>query len=385
MPIPILIMSDAPDTTTGLGRITRDLAFVLSEIPEFRVGTFGRGGIGSKKLSWAQYTFPESEQWGEGLLIKACEDFAGNDNFIIFTIWDVSRLFWFSCPTSLPANDPLTTFLLSDKFQRWGYFPIDASGPGKKLSTLSHHALAGYDRLLAYSQFGRDIISSTGVDWQSDYIPHGIHQTTFYDRGREQGRELLRVIPDCKLVGCVMTNQARKDWGLWAQTAKILIDQDPSYMFWAHIDTLERYWSLPALIEDFGLSEHVRVTQAVTDDTLAKLYSACDLTVLPSLGEGFGYPIAESLACGTPVVHHDYAAGQELIKFGGLVSPKTFRLDTLHNIFRPVFIPEDWARKINFVIYRDFDRAEVAKSVDHLHWDKLKYVWKNWFLQGLNE
>lgn len=384
MPTPILIMSDAPDTTTGLGRITRDLAFVLSEMPEFRVGTFGRGGIGSRQLPWAQYTFPESEQWGENLLVKVCEDFSQNEPFIIFTIWDASRLFWFGYPSILPTTNPLTTLLLSDRFKRWGYFPIDASGPNKKLSVISSNALAGYDRILAYSQFGRDTITNTGVDWQPDFIPHGIHQDTFYDRGREQGREFLGVKQDAKLVGCVMTNQARKDWGLWAQTAKILIDQDSDFMFWVHIDTLERYWSLPALIEDFGLSQHVKVTQDLSDDELAALYNACDITVLPSLGEGFGYPIAESLACGTPVVHHDYAAGKELIKFGGLVTVKSFRLDTLHNVFRPVFIPEDWARKINFVLYRNFNRAEVAKSVEYLHWDNLKPVWKNWFRQGLS-
>ncbi len=40
----------------------------------------------------------------------------------------------------------------------------------------------------------------------------------------------------------------------------------------------------------------------VPDGEMPLYYSAADLLVLPSLLEGFGFPIAESLACGTPVV-----------------------------------------------------------------------------------
>lgn len=383
MPVPILILSDAPDTDTGLGRITRDLAFALSSMPEFRVATMGRGGTGSRQLPWPQYVFPESEQWGESLLIKVCEDFSRDNNFIIFTIWDASRLFWFGRPGNLPPEHPLTSYLTSGKFKRWGYFPIDAAGPNKSLSVLSQQTLKGYDRVLAYSQFGRNIIQNSLPYWQPDFIPHGIDADIFKDYGRNKGREILGIDPSAKLVGCVMTNQARKDWGLWAQAAKILIDQDPSYMFWAHVDILEHYWSLPALIEDFGLNNHVKITQSLTDESLAELYSACDITMLPSLGEGFGYPIAESLACGTPVIHHTYAAGCELIEFGGLVDPTVFRLDTLHNIYRPVFDPQAWARQVEFTLARNFDRTKVRQSVEHLFWNNLTPVWQNWFKNGL--
>lgn len=387
MQTPILILSDAPDTQTGLGRITRDLAFVLAEMPEFRVGTFGRGGLGSKHLPWAQYVFPDSEQWGESLLIKACEDFAGNDPFIIFTIWDASRLFWFGHPESLPEGHPLTNFLTTAKFQRWGYFPIDASGYQGKLSILSRNTLLGYDRILAYSKFGRDTIRRTVepfMDWEPDYIPHGIHQDTFYDHGKEAGREVLGFGPEHKVVGCVMTNQARKDWGVWAQMARHLINMDPNYRFWVHIDLLERYWSLNALVEDFGLQDYVKVTQSVNDIRLAELYSACNVTVLPSLGEGFGYPIVESLACGVPVVHVDYAGGPELITGRGLVDPDSFRLDTLHNLYRPVLDPMSFAIQTQAVVKEERPREELRASVEHLFWSNLKPLWQNWFRKGLN-
>jgi len=39
----------------------------------------------------------------------------------------------------------------------------------------------------------------------------------------------------------------------------------------------------------------------VTDAQLRRAYSGADLTVLPSFEEGFGLPVVESMACGTPV------------------------------------------------------------------------------------
>jgi len=42
--------------------------------------------------------------------------------------------------------------------------------------------------------------------------------------------------------------------------------------------------------------------RGVTDYGLTALYSAALMTILPSFEEGFGYPVAESMACGTPVI-----------------------------------------------------------------------------------
>lgn len=380
MPLPILILSDAPDSDTGLGRITRDLANILATMPEFRVATLGRGGYGSRSLPWAQYTFDEREQWGENVLLKTAQDFSRDDKFVIFTIWDASRLFWFGHPATLPPNHPLKSFLESGDFQRWGYFPIDASGPNGGLSVLSRRAISSYNRILAYTQFGRDVINASGVDWKPDFIPHGIHQDTFYDRGKDEGREILGIDANHKLVGCVMTNQARKDWGTWAVMARELINQDPSYRFWAHVDVFERHWSLPALIEDFGLSEYVKITQAFSDETMAALYSACDVTVLPSLGEGFGYPLAESMACGVPAIHVNYGGGAEITPWQTRSYQQ--RLDTLNNVYRPVLDPYEFAQHVYGVIEANIERAAVRKEVEHLFWSNLEPVWKNWFLKG---
>lgn len=49
----------------------------------------------------------------------------------------------------------------------------------------------------------------------------------------------------------------------------------------------------------------VRVPALRTPDELSAFYSACDLTLnFSPIGESFGYVVAESMACGTPVIAH---------------------------------------------------------------------------------
>lgn len=51
-----------------------------------------------------------------------------------------------------------------------------------------------------------------------------------------------------------------------------------------------------------GVAGRTRIVGRVPDDILRAAYSAAELTVVPSFEEGFGLPMVESMACGTPVV-----------------------------------------------------------------------------------
>ncbi len=55
-------------------------------------------------------------------------------------------------------------------------------------------------------------------------------------------------------------------------------------------------------IHKLDLEKRVKVVGYVSEDCLNFLYSGAEVFVLPSLYEGFGLPVLESMACGTPVV-----------------------------------------------------------------------------------
>ena len=60
------------------------------------------------------------------------------------------------------------------------------------------------------------------------------------------------------------------------------------------------------------LAPHVRLTGAVGDAALAGLYAGAACYVLPSAYEGFGLPLGEAMAAGTPAVASDLPALREL-------------------------------------------------------------------------
>lgn len=70
---------------------------------------------------------------------------------------------------------------------------------------------------------------------------------------------------------------------------------------------------------DRGVADAVRFTGYVPDADLAHLYNAAAVLVLPSLLEGFGLPVVEAMACGTPVVVSNRGALPEVVGDAGIV------------------------------------------------------------------
>ncbi|NOZ71514.1 MAG: glycosyltransferase family 4 protein [Chloroflexi bacterium] len=62
------------------------------------------------------------------------------------------------------------------------------------------------------------------------------------------------------------------------------------------------YETIFARVQALGLSEHVHFLGFVPLEALPWLYNSATLFVYPSLYEGFGLPLAEAMACGTPAI-----------------------------------------------------------------------------------
>lgn len=76
-------------------------------------------------------------------------------------------------------------------------------------------------------------------------------------------------------------------------------------------------------LRGLGLEGEVRLLGAVPDADLIALYSAAEVFVFPSLYEGFGLPVLEAMACGTPVVCADNSSLPEVAGDAALLVPAT--------------------------------------------------------------
>lgn len=396
MTFPLLIISDAPTAGTGLARITRDLATrIYNCIGEVEVATLGYGGPYKSSLGFHQYTM-DMQDWVIYNLPDVWQDFAGDRQGAVLTIWDASRLLWFARPENC-TDERLRSFLAKPNFRRWGYFPMDATGPHDKLTMILKHTIEGYDRVLAYSKWAEKILLRTCPKLDSiTNLPHGIDTSVFKPRNRaaarhgvgerigakKQNGSWLSVPDDSLMIGIVATNNPRKDFGLAIATVAE-IAKERNVFLWIHTDVLEKHWSLPALLFDFGLNDAARnfiTLKPMTDEQMSWMYSACDVTLGIGMSEGFGYPIFESLACGTPCVHGEGGGAPEHMPEEFIVLPDTHHLEGVYNCYRPIHSPQAWARRVRELY---LVKHRVTGLPPDLDWNKLWPRWEAWLRAGV--
>ena len=124
----------------------------------------------------------------------------------------------------------------------------------------------------------------------------------------------------------------------------------------------------------------VEAISAADDELLFGGLQASRFTVFPSLNEGFGLPVAESLVSGTPVITSDFGSMREIAEAGGgalLVNPRsdTSIIDAMRSLLtddalhaelvnqarnRPVRTWEDYARETWEVLMADPTDKETA-------------------------
>ncbi len=72
-------------------------------------------------------------------------------------------------------------------------------------------------------------------------------------------------------------------------------------------------------VQALGLADRVIFTGYVPDDDLPLWYNAAELLVFPSVYEGFGLPVVEAMACGTPVIAANSSSIPEAVGEAGLL------------------------------------------------------------------
>lgn len=158
------------------------------------------------------------------------------------------------------------------------------------------------DRIITVSEFTKSrLVDRVGVDpGKVAVVYHGV-DARYCPQSRARVSEVRARygLPKRYLV-YVGKLDPWKDLPTLFEALRLLRDAAPTLVIAGPLNWYKNY--LDMRLHALGLVERVQYTGYVAEQDLPVIYSGAECAVLPSLYEGFGLPVLEAMACGTPVI-----------------------------------------------------------------------------------
>ena len=300
--------SNAPHAPTGYGTQTRQMVKrLLADGHEVAIAA--NYGGGARVQSDPEFGIPvyglAADSYGNDVLMAHHADFGGD---WLITLYDT----WVYKGEQYRGN--IASWAPID------HYPV----PPEVMAWCRQHPV------IAMSRFGEAALREQGI--QPFYAPHGIELDTFKPTP-SNFRETHDIPADAFLVVINAANKGnmppRKAWSeMLSALAPFMRDRPDAYVY-IHTEQRGVYHGVDLIplcmtLAGFGLDpartrwpdQYRLITGRVTDEEMAAIYTAGDVLLATSMGEGFGIPVIEAQACGTPVIVTDFSAQPELVGAG---------------------------------------------------------------------
>jgi glycosyltransferase involved in cell wall biosynthesis len=170
----------------------------------------------------------------------------------------------------------------------------------------------------------RDIIEFYGADRSQIHVIHeGIDATFAPSSAAEVARVRTVYSPDRPWLLMVGTLEPRKNHAAALHALRRLRTEGFPHRLLIAGGQGWLFAPIRRLVEALGLVDDVVFTGYVPDADLPPLYSGASALLMPSLYEGFGFPLLEAMACGAPVVAANVSSLPELAGDAALLVPPT--------------------------------------------------------------
>jgi glycosyltransferase involved in cell wall biosynthesis len=267
----------------------------------------GQGGFSTRALRvardlfWTHVALPNSLKHREVDLLHAPAFLALNS----------------PCPVVITLHD-ITFLLYPSHFRRWWVAYLRAVMP---LAIRSAAAV-----ICVSEQAKRDIVTTYGVSSGKVYVvQHGVDRQRFHpgialdtDWAKQLGLRYGYVLH-------VGTLSHRKNIPTLLRAFAHLRSRDQALpqlvLAGAESPGLAGAAEIRETIQQLDLGGHVVFAGHVSDERLPSLYANASVLVMPSLYEGFGFPILESMAVGTPVVASNTSSLPEVAGDAAILVP----------------------------------------------------------------
>lgn len=190
---------------------------------------------------------------------------------------------------------------------------------------------------VAFSKHGEYAFKQAGLS--PLYVPHGVDTVAFQPVDQREARGKLGVPESAFLVGMVAANKGyppRKGFSQGIEAFARFRETHDEAMLYLHTETSGAIQgvNIPALLAAHGvppesvmLADQYRYQLGFPTEYMREAYSAMDVLLNPAFGEGFGIPMIEAQACGTPVISTAWTAMPEVGAVGWQVGGQRFFTD----------------------------------------------------------
>jgi len=238
--------------------------------------------------------------------------------------------------------------------------------------------------VIALTRHGQSEIERVGFGcW---YAPHGVDTKTYYpdEIARQEGKKKLGW-EDKFIIGTVGVNYSddRKNLSNLLLAFKWFHERHDDARLYLAVNPLhsDKNDTLTREMYNLDLAELIQWAEPdqyflgrVGDGILANRYRMLDVFCMPTKGEGFGLPLIESQACGTPVLTTDASTGPELCPTQYLMPVPDHEWEWFNKEWRPSLSAKSIMEGLEKV-YNDKNLRKVGqdgcKFVQDYDWDIL--------------
>ncbi len=412
----VLAWSDGPTTTTGFGRVAREVLKSVYDTGEYDITSIGinyfgitpekpaEGVTGSDRDIFDAYKnyklIPagigkDGDPFGRSILL---ESLATGEYDVLWILQDTFNV--------VGLAQQILKLKQEHKFKIIFYFPIDARDIHKSYVEATQIA----DQVVTYNEWTKDLFHEMApgqFEGRLKTIYHGYNPKDFFkisDSDKSEFRKYLfegRVEEDDILIVRSDSNQQRKDWLKTIQIVAEVAKGNPKVKLYANTTMDNKDFPIFDMAMRHGLQPNVNFfyqgsftkTRNLPQEELNKLYNIADIGISTARGEGCGLFHYEMMALGTPLLISNNSAHIEAVSEGaawgidcGVQDDGSINMDfttILPNdlgVMRPVCSVSDGVKKLTEMIalsksQRDEIGKEGIEFMKHLHWSKLGRKW----------
>lgn len=176
-------------------------------------------------------------------------------------------------------------------------------------------------RIVTCSKFGYEQLKSFGI--HSTYIPYSVNTEIFKPLDKVALRKKFGVPEDGFVFGMVAANKdlpPRKSFQEVMDAFKMFLQKHPNAYLYLNVPMgnsqgfpILEYAKILGIAERVLHNDNYNIFFKFGKDAVAEIINTFDVSLNPSISEGFGLNCIESQSCGIPVIVNDFTSMPELI------------------------------------------------------------------------